>query len=368
MANHRLIELAGLFLKLGCTAFGGPAAHISLMENEFVRRRQWLTQAEFLDLLGLANLIPGPSSTELAIFIGYRRAGWRGLLLGGVCFILPAFLIVFLIARAYVQYGKLPHITGLLMGIKPVIIAVMVQALWNLGPTAVKNRWLALLEAVAVMASALGVAPLAVLFGSGLLWMAGPGNRARIATFGLPVPVLGAGAAIPFKLGSLFLFFLKVGAVVFGSGYLLLVFLRADLVTRWHWLTETQLLDAVAVGQFTPGPVFTTATFIGYLLGGPAAAAVATIGIFLPSFLLVAICGPWLPQLRKSARLGAFLDGVNVGALALMVVVTWQLGRAALVDGLTVTLALVAGGLLLRYRVNSAWLILGGAVVGWCFR
>ena len=375
LANHRLIELAGVFLKLGCTAFGGPAAHVSLMENEFVRRRGWLTQAEFLDLLGMANLIPGPSSTELAIFIGYRRAGWRGLVLGGLGFILPAFLIVFLIARAYVQYGTLPHATGLLAGIKPVIIAVVVQALWNLAPAAIKNRWLALLGIMALVASALGGTPLVVLFGSGLIWMAGQGSRARMAAFALPGPILGAGAPLvaagavtPFKLGSLFLFFLKVGAVLFGSGYLLLAFLRADLVTHWHWLTESQLLDAVAVGQFTPGPVFTTATFIGYILGGPSAAVVATIGIFLPSFLLVAVCGPWLPRVRQSALLGAFLDGVNVGALALMAVVTWQLGRAALVDGLTITLALVAVGLLLRYRINSAWLILGGAAVGWWFR
>jgi len=371
--NHRLRELAGLFLKLGLTAFGGPAAHISLMENEVVRRRQWLTHEEFLDLIGMVNLLPGPNSTELAIFIGYRRAAWRGLILGGVCFILPAALLVSAMAWAYVRYGRLPAVEGLFYGIKPVIIAVVVQALWKLGPVALKNRWLALVGAVAVTLSVVGVNPLVVLLGAGLGLAASQIRGGRAAGFFAPAPMARAGLPLlavagvvtPFKLGTLFWFFLKVGAVLFGSGYLLLAFLRADLVGHWHWLTENQLLDAVAVGQFTPGPVFTTATFIGYILGGPKAALAATVGIFLPSFLLVAVSGPLIPRLRSSRVMGAFMDGVNVASLALMAVVTWQLGRAALVDVPTGLLALAAGVLLLRYKMNSAWLVLGGGLIGW---
>jgi len=371
--NHRLRELAGLFLKLGLTAFGGPAAHISLMENEVVRRRQWLTHEEFLDLIGMVNLLPGPNSTELAIFIGYRRAAWRGLILGGVCFILPAALLVSAMAWAYVRYGRLPAVEGLFYGIKPVIIAVVVQALWKLGPVALKNRWLALVGAVAVTLSVVGVNPLVVLLGAGLGLAASQIRGGGAAGFFAPAPMARAGLPLlavagvvtPFKLGTLFWFFLKVGAVLFGSGYLLLAFLRADLVGHWHWLTENQLLDAVAVGQFTPGPVFTTATFIGYILGGPKAALAATVGIFLPSFLLVAVSGPLIPRLRSSRVMGAFMDGVNVASLALMAVVTWQLGRAALVDVPTGLLALAAGVLLLRYKMNSAWLVLGGGLIGW---
>lgn len=363
--------VAGLFLKLGATAFGGPAAHIALMENEVVRRRQWLTHEEFLDLLGMVNLIPGPSSTELAIFIGYRQAGWRGLLLGGLCFILPAALIVSAIAWAYVRFGKLPQCEGIFYGVKPVIIAVVTQALWNLGPTAVKNGRLACLGGAAVGLSFLGVNPLLILFGAGALMAASrpPFHRAgklmgTVMPTGLPL-MAAASAGAPFKLGSLFLLFLKVGAVLFGSGYVLLAFLRTDLVEHRHWLTENQLLDAVAVGQFTPGPVFTTATFIGYLLGGPQAALVATLGIFLPSFCLVAMSGPLVPRLRKYPATGAFLDGVNVASLALMAVVAWQLGAAALVDGVTLAIVVIAIVLLLRYKINSAWLVLAGAAIGW---
>ena len=371
--NRRLLEVAGLFLKLGTTAFGGPAAHIALMENEVVRRRQWLTREEFLDLLGLVNLIPGPNSTELAIFIGYRRAGWRGLLLGGACFILPAALIVTGIAWAYVKFGKLPQVEGIFYGIKPIIIAVVLQALWNLGPAAIKNRLVAIVGVGALTLNILGVNPLVVLFGAGVMLAANQASRQRKGMLFSLTPVLGTGLPIlattgpaaPFNLGGLFLFFLKVGTVLFGSGYVLMAFLRTDLVERWHWLTENQLLDAIAVGQFTPGPVFTTATFIGYILGGPTAALVATLGIFLPSFLLVAISGPFLPRLRQSPVLGAFLDGVNVASFALLAVVAWQLGTAALVDGLTVTLAGMAFCILLRYKLNSAWLVLAGAVIGW---
>lgn len=377
--SRPLAEIAGLFLKLGATAFGGPAAHIAMMEDEVVRRRKWLTDAEFLDLLGATNLIPGPNSTELAIHIGYRRAGWPGLLIAGVCFILPAVVIVTAIAWAYVRYGKLPEANALLYGVKPVIIAVVVQALWNLSKTAVKTKLLATAGIVALIASFSGVNELIVLFGVGLALLAiRDGNKktpAAAAGFaplfanlpGTSATVAAAtGVAIvaPFSLNLMFFFFLKVGAVLFGSGYVLLAFLRADLVERWGWLSESQLLDAIAVGQFTPGPVFTTATFIGYLMDGPSGAILATVGIFLPAFVFVALSIPLIPKLRASSLAGAFLDGVNVASLALMAVVTCQLGVAALVDWLTIALAIIAAVLLLRWRINSAWLVLGGAVVG----
>jgi chromate transporter len=376
---HALWQLASLFLKLGTTAFGGPAAHIAMMEEEVVRRRKWLTHEEFLDLLGATNLIPGPNSTEMAIHIGHRRAGWLGLIVAGVCFILPAMLIVTAIAWAYVRFGKLPEANALLYGVKPVIIAVVVQALWNLGKSAVKTKLLAVAGLIAAAASFLGVNELIVLFGVGFALLAiraGKKNPPPAASGFAPlfanlpansatvVAATSAAVAVPFSLNLMFFFFLKVGAVLFGSGYVLLAFLRADLVERWHWLTESQLLDAIAVGQFTPGPVFTTATFIGYLLSGPVGALVATVGIFLPAFVFVALSAPLIPRLRASPLTGAFLDGVNVASLALMAVVTWQLGAAALVDWLTLALAAIAAVVLIRWRVNSAWLVLGGAGFG----
>ena len=368
-----LADLARLFLRLGFTAFGGPAAHIAMMEQEVVRRLGWLSPAEFLDLLGAANLIPGPSSTELAIFIGQRKAGWRGLVLAGTCFILPAALIVGALAWAYVKYGSLPATEAVLYGIKPVIIAIIIQALWRLGRTAIRTWRMAVVAAAVAAATFAGAGPLPVLFAAGTLAATFHGffrRRSGLAMFAPPllgtttIPLSTAAVAVPFSQLRLFLFFLKVGSVLFGSGYVLLAFLRDGLVARWHWLTENQLLDAIAVGQFTPGPVFTTATFIGFLLGGPAAAAVATVGIFLPSFLLVSVGGPWVPRLRQSPVAGAFLDGVNAASLALMAVVTCQLGVNALLDPLTITLAIAASALLLRFKINSAWLVLAGGVIG----
>jgi chromate transporter len=369
-------SVAWFFLRLGTTAFGGPAAHIALMEEEVVRHRGWLTHAEFLDLLGAANLLPGPSSTELAIYIGHRLAGWPGLVLAGLCFILPAAVLVTALAWAYVTFRSLPQVAGLLYGVKPVVVAVVVQALWRLGRACVRSLFLALVGLAAVVLLALGAPELAVLFGAGLFVMlvrglaqrrrqSGPaGLPAVLGPAALPLASAAAAGAAPVGLWPLFLVFLKVGAVVFGSGYVLLAFLRTDLVERRHWLTEGELLDAVAVGQVTPGPVFTTATFIGYVLGGLAGAAVATAGIFLPGFVLVALSARLVPRLRKSVRAGAFLDGVNVASLALMAVVTWQLGRAALIDVPTVVLALASVVLLLGFRVNATWLVLGGAVLG----
>ena len=360
-------ELALVFLRLGTTAFGGPAAHIAMMEDEFVRQRAWLTREEFLDLVGAAGLIPGPSSTEVAIYVGHRRAGWRGLLVAGVCFILPAALLVTVIAWAYVRFGRLPAAAALLYGIKAVIIAIIGQALLAFARTAVKSTWLAALGLGAAAAATMGYPPVLVLGVTGLVHAILRSGRLDAGMASVVGPLgLGASgvAATPVSLAKVLLLFLKFGAVVFGSGYVLLAFVRADLVERTHWLTEPQLVDAVAVGQFTPGPVFTTATFIGYLVAGLPGALVATAGIFLPSFVLVAISAPLIPRLRRSRVAGRFLDGVNVASLALMAVVGAQLGKAAIIDVPTAILALVSAAALFRRAVSSTWLVLGGAAAG----
>lgn len=400
--NARLSEVIALFLKLGTIAFGGPAAHIALMRDEVVRRRRWVDEQQFLDLLGASNLIPGPNSTEMAIHLGYVRAGWRGLIAAGVCFILPAMLIVMALAWMYVEYGSLPQAQWLLYGVKPVIVAVVVLALWGLGRTAVKGPltavvglaalglyWLAGLNEIVILLLGGAAVLLARVFTRNntaplLLgaWEIAIREGTRILTnkreSEMPIirgdcPALFASIRGSFMLlqesaaptlWQLFAIFLKIGSVLYGSGYVLLAFLRSDFVARTGWLTDQQLLDAVAIGQFTPGPVFTTATFIGYLLGGWAGALVSTIGIFLPSFILVALSNPLVPRLRRSRLLGAVLDGVVVASLALMAAVTWELGRAAVVDLPTAALALVALALLLRTTINSAWLVLGGAAVG----
>jgi chromate transporter len=372
-----LKELASLFLRLGFTAFGGPAAHIAMMEDEVVRRRSWLTRDEFLDLLGATNLIPGPNSTEMAIHIGHRRRGWKGLIVAGTSFIIPAMLIVMAIGWAYVRYRTLPQVAGILYGVKPVIIAVVVQAIWSLGRTALKTKLLAAVGIAGVVLTFLGVHELIILGGGGLLlalfYLSRKGSlKGTICAVFSTSPLtflfqsgIGSAAVATFNLWWLFLFFVKVGAVLYGSGYVLLAFIRADLVERWHWLTESQLLDAIAVGQVTPGPVFTTATFVGYVLGGSKGAVVATIGIFLPAFVFVALSGPLVPKIRNSPTAAAFLDGVNAAAMSLMFVVTYQLARSALIDVTTITLALLSAFLLIRFHVNSAWLILGGAIAGW---
>jgi chromate transporter len=367
-------EVARLALKLGFTAFGGPAAHIAMLRDEVVTRRKWLADAHFLDLLGATNLIPGPNSTEMVIHVGHVRAGWRGLIVGGVCFILPAALIVLALAWAYVEYGTTPTAEWLLYGIKPVIIAVVFQALWGLTKTAVKRAFLAAVGLATLALYLLGFNEIALLIGGGLFVML-VRNFRRLRSSGTaaallpltgmtPIWVTSLQVATPVSLGQLFFIFLKIGSVLYGSGYVLLAFLRNDFVTRLGWLTDQQLLDAVAIGQFTPGPVFTTATFIGYVLGSWPGAILATVGIFLPSFVFVALTNPLIPKLRASPWMGAFLDGVNVAALGLMAAVTWELGRVAVIDWLTALLAVVAAVLLLRFKVNSAWLVLGGGLVG----
>lgn len=372
-----LRDLALVSLKLGFTAFGGPAAHIAMLHDETVVRRRWTTEQHFLDMLGVTNLIPGPNSTEMVIHTGYEHQGWRGLLVAGWLFILPAASIVLVLAWLYVRYGTTPEGAWLLYGIKPVIIAVVAQALWNLGRTAIKGALLGAIAAGVLGLYLLGINELVLLFGGGLTAIAALGARriprngglaiAMLPLGGVKLPALAAvaaDAAVPYSPLRLFLTFLKIGSVLYGSGYVLLAFLRGDFVERLGWLTERQLLDALAIGQVTPGPVFTTATFVGYVVGGVPGAVLATLGIFIPAFVLVAAVNPLVPRLRASPWMGAFLDGVNVAAIGLMAAVTLELGRAALIDWLTVALAGVAAVLLIRYRVNSAWLVLAGAMIG----
>ncbi len=376
----RLREVARVFLKLGTIAFGGPAAHIGMMRDEVVGRRQWLSDQEFLDLLGAANLIPGPNSTEMTIFLGAHRAGWRGLIVGGVCFVVPAMLIVMLFGWLYVTYGSLPQMEWLLYGVKPVMIAIIVQAVWELGKRAVKGPLTLSIGLIALMLYAFGIAEIPLLIIGGVLVMLIQ-NRSRLrarlrggttaialSLSGLFGPnVLGpiTQAAVPFSYSQLFWSFFKIGAVLYGSGYVLIAFMQTEFVQNLGWLTNQQLLNAIVVGQITPGPLFTSATFVGYILGGVPGAVLATIGIFLPAFILVTIVRPFVPRLRRSPWLGALLDGVNVVSLALVVGVAFGLARVSLIDPLTIALAVLCLVVLLRFKINSTWLVLGGALIGW---
>ncbi len=362
-------EVALTFLRLGATAFGGPAAHIGIFRHELVERKQWLDDDQFLDLLGATNLIPGPNSTEMAIHLGYVRAGWIGLIAAGVCFIAPAFLMVLALAALYVHFGTTPTANALLYGIKPVIIAVVANAVYMLLPKAFKNRLLWLIGFAVVMLYFFGVDELALLFGAGAAyvlirrWLE-TRTLALIAFLPLPGLVPLAQTFIPISLGTLFLTFLKLGGLLYGSGYVLLAFLRGDFVDSYGWITSQQLLDAVAIGQFTPGPLSTTATFIGYLVADVPGAIVATAGIFLPSFVFVAISSPLIPRMRRSKLFSALLDGVNAAAVGLMASVTVELGIAAIVDPLTAGLALGALVLLVRFKVNATIVILAGGLIG----
>jgi len=373
-----LSELAFVFSKLGVIAFGGPAAHIAMMEDEFVRKRRWITEEDFLDRVAAASLIPGPSSTEVGIFIGHSLRGWAGLVVAGSCFIIPSAILVSLIAAAYVRFGSLPQAEGILRTVKPVVIAIILQALRNLGRTVAKTRVLILIGVASAVLNFVGGSPLLVLVfagaSSGIVWWLRKSRRLPVALCGIGVPklfspigltVFAVASALPVSLGRLFVSFLKIGSLVFGSGYVLLAFLRAEFVDHLHWLTEKQLIDAVAVGQFTPGPVFTTATFIGYLVGGLPGAFFATLGIFLPGFVFVAVSGPLIPKIRRSPGAGAVLDGVVVGSLALIAVVAWQLGKSSITDWITVSILAVSVIAIFRFKVNSAWLILVAGIVGW---
>lgn len=369
-------ELAVTFLRLGLTAFGGPAAHIGLMREAFVRRRGWLDDATFLDLVGLSNLIPGPTSTELAMHIGHRRAGWTGFLVAGIGFIAPAVIIVLALAWAYVAFGSRPEATAVLAGIAPVVIAIVANAGIVLGRVALRTPALVAVTAAVVVGSLLGASEILLLLGGGAFTLAvaegrwrstGPSRAGAVAIGSLGsgriVALAGGLAAVVGPLAIL-LEFLKIGAVVFGSGYVLVALLRTELVVDLRWISDAQLLDAVAVGQLTPGPVFSTATFIGYLVGGWLGAVAATVGIFLPAFAFVAVSVKLLDRLRASRRARAFLDGVNAAAVGLIAVVAAGLLATVRGDLPSLAIAAVALAILFQGRIGAAWLILGGALIG----
>ncbi|GLW07165.1 chromate transporter [Microtetraspora sp. NBRC 13810] len=365
-------EVALLFLKLGLIAFGGPAAHTAMMRDELVRRRGWVTDERFADLMGATNLIPGPNSTELAIHLGHDRAGRRGLIAAGVCFILPAALMVTALAWAYVRYGETPAVAGILYGVVPAVIAIIAHALFGLLRTVIKSVWLGALAAAALAGYLLGVNELLLLAGGAVLAAAAhllrrpPGGRHGL----LALPLLAAHGSPLFpdptgaQLAQLFATMLKIGAVLYGSGYVLLAFLRGDFVERLGWITQQQLVDAISIGQVTPGPVFTTATFLGYLVAGPIGAFLATVAIFLPSFVFVGLLTRLTDALRSRAWTAAVLDGLNAAALALMAGVSYQLARTSLVDPLTLAIAAVTLLLLWRTRLNNAWYVAAGAAIG----
>ena len=379
--KQRLVSLASVFLKLGVIGFGGPAAHIAMMEAEIVTDRQWLERSQFLDLLGATNLIPGPNSTEMAIHVGYIYGGGWGLMVAGICFLFPAIIMTTILAIIYTQFGSLPQIAPLLFGIKPAVIVVIISALYRLGKKAIKQRKFWLIFLLVIILNLLGRNEIFSLLLGGLFGMVGlilieskantipllvffiSNNIAQATNQSKPTPSL-------WQLG---LFFLKIGSILFGSGYVLIAFLEGELVNQYGWLTQQQLLDAIAIGQFTPGPLLSTATFIGYVILGMPGAIVATLGICLPSFFIVLAVNPIIPKLRRSKWTAAFLDAVNVSAVAIMVVVTLNLLYQILwvpTDGLPVNweailIIILAGFALFKYKLNAAWVVLGSSIIGW---
>ncbi len=379
MLNKRfyLKEVTLFFLWMGATAFGGPAAYIAMMQRETVRNRRWVDDQTFLDMVGATNLIPGPNATEMALYLGLARAGWFGYLISGTMFILPGMAATLVLAWIYVTYGSLPQVGWVLYGVKPVVIAIILQALWDMGRKGVKSLLTALTGVAVIVLYFFGINEIALLFGGAALVLLvrfmphfvkrEASALSLLPVAGIPLPILSAGA-VPFSQATLFLTFLKIGAVIYGSGYVLFAFFNSEFVEHLGWLTHNQLLDAIAVGQVTPGPVSTSATFVGYLMGGVPSALLATLAFFLPSFVLVAAISRFVPLLRKHWWSGAFLDGVNVSALGLMAAVTWTLGRAAVVDWFTVTMAAAAVVLVLRFKVKSVWLVVGGGIIGIAFK
>jgi chromate transporter len=370
-------ELSLLFLKLGTIAFGGPAAHIAMMEDEVVRRRGWISHEHFLDLLGATNLIPGPNSTEMAIHIGYLRGGVRGLLLAGLCFILPAVIIALVLAHLYVAYGSTPEIRPFVTGIRPAVIAIILAAVLRLSKPIVKNRIGIAVGVLVVILNLVGVDEILLLLASGLVGLLWNYRDKLRQTFAASIALL---SSFDFQLVTpteptvatasllgLGLFFLKAGSVLYGSGYVLIAFLQGGLVDARHWLTQQQLFDAIAVGQFTPGPVLSTATFIGYLILGIPGASIATLGIFLPSFVFVLISNPLIPKLRKSPLASGFLDGVNAASLGLMLAVTIELGMTALSGFGSWLIFLIAALVVVLWNVNAAWIVIGSAILGLLF-
>ncbi len=373
-----LREVAILFLRLGTISFGGPAAHIAMMEEEVVKRRKWITHEYFLDLLGATNIIPGPNSTEMGIHIGYIRAGWKGLLIAGVCFIFPAVAISLVFAHLYGLYGSVPQISNFIWGIRSAVIAIILAAVIRLGKPQLKNRFMLVVSVIVCILSFLKVDAILLLAAAGifgLLW----GNRNRLKEHPLPVLLTMAlpavifsvsskspePAAIPPTISTLGLFFLKIGSILYGSGYVLAAFLQGGLVDARHWLTQTQLLDAIAVGQFTPGPVLSTATFIGYLILGFPGALVSTVGIFLPSFIYVLAISPFVPKLRKSPSTAGFLDSVNAASLGLMLSVCAILGISTLVNPGAWIIFIAAAVAIVVWNFHAAWIVVSAAILGW---
>ncbi|WP_298793261.1 chromate efflux transporter [uncultured Allomuricauda sp.] len=365
--KNELREIAKLFFKLGSIAFGGPAAHIAMMEDEVVNKRKWMTQEHFLDLVGATNLIPGPNSTEMTMHCGHERAGWKGLFVAGICFIFPAVVITAVFAWLYAEYGQLPKVEPFIYGIKPAVIAIILMAAFRLGKKAVKTTELTILGIIALATCLLGVNEIAVLFGTGLLGFGLYFAKKNMGNLKSHIPFLLFQVSDPMKIGSfkILLTFLKVGAILYGSGYVLFAFLDAELVAN-GWLTRQALLDAVAVGQITPGPVLSTATFIGWQMNGISGAFMATLGIFLPSFLFVLILNPLIPKMRKSKIIGSILDAVNVAAVALIVAVCVEMGKDTLTDWRTIVIAVISLLVVFVFKkVNSAFIVLGGAVLGY---
>lgn len=365
--KNELSEIAKLFFKLGSIAFGGPAAHIAMMEDEVVNKRKWMTQEHFLDLVGATNLIPGPNSTEMTMHCGHERAGWKGLFVAGICFIFPAVVITAVFAWLYQAYGQLPKVEPFIYGIKPAVIAIIIMAAFRLGKKAIKTTELAILGIIALAVCLLGINEIAVLFGTGLLGLGLYFTKKNMGNLKSFIPFLLFQASDPLKIGSvkIFLTFLKVGAILYGSGYVLFAFLDAELVAN-GWLTRQALIDAVAIGQITPGPVLSTATFIGWQMNGIQGALMATLGIFLPSFLFVLILNPLIPKMRKSTIIGSILDAVNVAAVALIAAVCIEMGKDTLTDWRTIVIAGISLIIVFAFKkLNSAFIVLGGAVLGY---
>ncbi|PZU94745.1 MAG: chromate transporter [Pseudanabaena sp.] len=380
-SKPQLWELALVFANLGAIAFGGPAAHIAQIEQEVVQRRRWMSREKLLDLLGITSLIPGPNSTELTIHIGLEQRGWQGAIVAGTCFIVPAMILVWGLAIVYVEYQTVPSVGWLLYGVKPVIIAIITQAIWKLGKSALKNpiTWVAGVLVLALYF--LGINEIALMLGAGIVVslvhnlisktsQTLPSILIPLSLFPSTLPIGGITIeAIPKTWTAVFLSFLKIGSVLYGSGYVLLAFMQQEFVERTHWLTSQQLLDAIAIGQFTPGPVFTTATFVGYLVAGNMGAIAGTIGIFLPAFILVPLVNPFVTQLRKSPWTSGFLDGVNAASIGLMASVAWELGQTALIDIWTIVISAISLGILLKFpKTNSAWLVMSGAAIGYVLK
>jgi chromate transporter len=383
MGRGNLREVASFFLKLGFLAYGGAAGHVAMMRRELVDRRKWISEQDFLDLFGIMNLIPGPSSTETVIALGYWRAGWPALILAGVLFILPAMLMILALSWAYVRYGTLPAAQWILYGINPMVIAIIADALLSLGRTALKTWWLTLMAVASLALYFAGVSIVAIIAVTAVLAAIAGYSKTKGRQKALSIFPLSAGgpritltkvtlttfaSAIPFSMTRLFLTFLKIGAVAYGSGYVLLAFLHADFVAHLHWLTEKQLLDAIAAGMVTPGPAFASATFVGYLTGGLQGALLATLGMFLPSFVFIAIVFPLIPKLKKAPGARIFLDAINAVTVGLMAAVSWQLARGAILDAFTAVEAIVGLLILRRFQINSAWLILGGLLAGFAWK